>query len=132
MHKAERMEILLADEVDSCVPHCRCGSWIIAAIKKRKLGNGTAGVFNGKDLLAAIGRTLEDPHTAALNHKQAGAGIALCKKQFALAVVARYSPFSKELEFGFSEPVEDLDTSKDFQSLRYRSHDRHFKLSTDF
>src|SRR5438270_5896973 len=111
------MEILLADEVDSGVPQCRRGGWIIAAIKKRKLGNGAAGAFNGKDLLTAVGRTLEDPHTAALNHKQAGAGITFRKKQLALAVIARNGAFSKELEFSFSEPVKDLDPPKNFQSL---------------
>src|SRR6476660_5276329 len=122
MHKAEGMEILFANEINPGILHCRSGSRIIAAIEKWQLGNRAAGAFNCKDLLATIGRTLEYPHTTALNHKQAGAGFAFRKKQLALAVLPRNGAFGKELEFSCGETVKDLDASKNFQSLRYGSH----------
>src|SRR5579864_2478981 len=123
MHKAEGMEILFADEINLGILHCRSGSGIIAAIEKWQLGNRTAGAFNGKNLLATIGGTFEDPHTTALNYKQASARIAFRKKQLALTVIARNSAFGKELEFSCGETVKDLDASKNFQSLRHRSHE---------
>src|SRR5579864_3805181 len=98
MHKAEGMEILFADEINPGILHCRSGSGIIAAIEKWQLGNRTAGAFNGKDLLATIGGTFEDPHTAALNYKQASAVIAFRKKQLALTVISRNSAFGRSEE----------------------------------
>src|ERR1051326_5446104 len=107
------MKILLADEKDPRVTcGCRrCG--IASAVEKRQFGDGAARPFNSQNLFSTTGRALEDPHLAALNNKQTGAGVALCENDFAFAVVARYRALRQELEFGFSKTVENLDSAKD-------------------
>src|SRR5437762_7038068 len=108
MHEAEGMEVLFADEVNSGIFCCRCGSRIITAIEERQFRNRAAGTFNCQDLLTTVRRAFEDSHTSALNDEQSSARIAFRKEKLAFLVMARYSPFGKESEFGFREPVKDL------------------------
>jgi hypothetical protein len=42
---------------------------------------------------------------AALDNKQAGAGITFSKENLALVIVARHGPLRQKLEFSFSESI---------------------------
>ena len=107
MNQAQRMEILLADEINSGIADGSTGCRIGAAIEQRQFGHRAARAFNRQNLLAAIRRALEDAYMAALDNKQAGAGITFSKENLALVIVARHGPFRQKLEFSFSQSIKN-------------------------
>src|SRR5215467_10591917 len=111
------MKVLFADEVNPGLIECRGRRRIRSTIEQRQFSDGTTRAFDGQDLLPAIGRTLEDSYLPALNDEQAGTGIALGEDKLSFAVAARHCPFGEKLEFGLSQPVEDRDAAKNFQSV---------------
>ena len=113
MNQAQGMEILLTDEINSGIADGSTGRRISAAIEKGQFGHRAAGAFKRQDLLAAIRRALEDPYLAALDNKQAGAGITFGKKNLALVIVAGHGPLCEELEFSFGESIKNGHASKD-------------------
>src|SRR4051794_39933161 len=101
MLKTKRLEILLTDE-----EKCRFGERfrrrrIVATVKNRKLGNGTARWLNRQHLLAPIGRTLENPHVTGLHDEESGARLAFGKDQFSASELALNNARAEKRKLGF-------------------------------
>src|SRR5690349_6250371 len=122
MDQAEGIKILLADEINSGITDGSTGCRIRATIKQRQFCHRAARALNRQNLFAAIQRALEDPYMAALDNKEAGAGITFSKENLALVIVAGHGPFRHELEFSFSESVKYGHSTENLRNTPGRRH----------
>src|SRR5947209_683294 len=97
MHQAQRMKILLADEIDTRVVYSRGGCRIIAAVEYRQLGHGTARPFNGQHLLASAGRALEDANMSGFHYEESRTGFVFRENDLARRIVPRNGALGQKL-----------------------------------
>src|SRR5215469_1423084 len=107
MSETESLEVLLADKQQGSIIDGGNGGWVVATIKDRQFGHGTARTVYAQHVLPTAGRTLEDANVTRLHNIQSGAGFAFAEHEFTCSVVAGNCVLDEKGQFILCESGKD-------------------------